>query len=207
MKFQKRNRIDDSRRISGILFPCGLGLLLTALFSVPCGAFEGRTANKDGNLVVTYHVADGYKISIKIDTNKKRAAYSASLEADVYSIKVDFVDLNNDGFEDVIIKYADETGYSPAILINQKNSSFVNALRNLEELLYVNTELKIGEDGKAVRGAEYRLKDMTGDGVPELTFYDVFIGKKSYRSAGFRFDAKTTSYLLYQKGVLFEERK
>ena len=127
MMLKKRSRTDDSRRMSWVLYSCGVGFLLTSLFSVPCGAFEGRATSKDGNLVVTYHVTDGYKISVRIDTKKKQVAYSASIEADVYSIKVDFVDLNIDGFEDVIVKYADETGYSPAILINQKDSSFVNA--------------------------------------------------------------------------------
>lgn len=207
MMLNKCNRAGDSRRTSRMLCSCGVGFLLASLFSIPCDAFDGRATSKDGNLVVTYHVADGYKISIRIDTKKRQAAYSASIEADVNSIKVDFVDLNKDRFEDVIIKYADETGYSPTILINQKDSSFVNALQDLGELLYVNTELKVGDDGKAVRGPEYRLKDMTGDRVPELTFYDVFIGKNGYRSASFRFDAKTTRYLLFQKGALFEERK
>jgi len=196
------------RRRNSILATAGFGLSLSSFLAMPCyAAFDGRVTSKDGNLLVTYHVAEGYKISIRIDTKKRRAAYSESLQADVFSIKIDFFDVNRDGFEDVIIKYADETGYSPAILINQGDLSFVNALRNSKELLYVNTELNVKEDGKAARGVEYQLKDVTGDGVPELIFYNAFVGKNGYRSVVLRFESKTTSYLLHRKGDLFEQRE
>ena len=193
------------KRRNRILHAVGLGLPLYFLLAAQCGAFEGRAASRNGNIVVTYKVVDGYKISIKIDTKMRKIAYSESLEADVYDIKVDFVDFNNDRYEDVLIKYADETGYSPVVLVNQKNATFINAMRNLKEQIYVNTELSIEEDGDAVRRKDYRLKDMTGDGIPELVFYEAFIGKYGYHSISLRFDSKTTSYLLHQKGKQLKE--
>jgi hypothetical protein len=182
-----------------------VALSTTVFLSAPCAAYEGHAKSKSGNLSVTYKVDDGYKISVRIDTNTKKAAYSASLKTDVLAIKVDFVDVNKDGLEDVIIKYADETGYSPAVLINRDNSSFVNAVRNLKEPLYVNTELDF-DDHRAVRRREYRLRGTPDNNVPELIFYNVYMGSKGYRYVTLRYEQGTASYSVRQKGEVFDDR-
>ncbi len=163
--------------------------------------------SKDGSVVVTYKVEEGYKISIRIDTTARKAAYSESLQADVTRIGVDFIDVNHDGFQDVLIKYADETGYSPVILINRNNRSFVSALPKTNEARYVNTELEITKAGKAARRKDYELRDVTADGVPELIFYKMFLGKKGYSYVAFRYDSRTVSYLLHKKGEVFAEHE
>lgn len=169
-----------------------------------CNAFEGRVSSKDGNLSVIYKVEEGYKITVRIDTKRKKAAYLKSLQADVSNLKIDFVDVNGDGLQDVIVKYADETGYSPAVLINHDDLSFTDALSGIKEAIYINTELEIEESGRAVRRGGYKVKNR--DGIHELIFYNVFIGNKGYRYAVFRYDKRTTSYALFKKGELFEER-
>ena len=179
------------------------GLLIFVLSVMTCDAFEGRASSKDGNLVVTYKIEEGYKITIRIDTKRKKAAYLESFQEDVSSIKIDFVDVNDDGLHDVVVKYADETGYSPAVLINHDHFSFTDSLSGIKEPLYINTELEIKEGGRATRRGGYKVKSR--DGIPELIFYNVFIGRKGYRYATFRYDKRTTSYVLYQKGELFEE--
>ncbi len=186
-------------------FSCAIGLTMLALSAVPAHAFEGRAASKDGTVVVTYKVEEGYKISIRIDTKAKKMAYSESLKADVTSIKVDFLDVNNDGFQDVLIKYADETGYSPAILVNRNDQSFLRALPKTNEALYVNTELEITKEGKATRPKDYELRNVTGDRISELIFYKAFLDKKGYRHVVFRYDRRTASYVLHEKGALFVE--
>lgn len=182
---------------------CGLMLFVSSVMT--CDAFEGRVSSKDGNLVVIYKVEEGYKISIRIDTKRKKFAYIKSLESDIFSIEVDFVDVNGDGLQDVIVKYSDETGYSPAVLINHDNLSFTDSLRDVKQTnaLYINTELEIKEGGRAVRRGGYKVNNRNG--ILELTFYDVFIGNKGYRYAAFRYDKRTTSYVLYKKGEVFEE--
>lgn len=181
------------------------GLLVFVLSVVTCDAFEGRASSKDGDLVVTYKVEEGYKITIRIDTKRKKAAYLKSLKGDVSSIKIDFMDVNGDGLQDVIVKYADETGYSPAVLINHDDLSFTDALSGVtkKELLYINTEPDVIQEGGATPRGGYKVKNR--DGIPELIFYNVFIGRKGYRYATFRYDKRTTSYVLYKKGELFEE--
>ena len=189
-----------------ILRTCIFALLIFALSVMTCAAFEGRAASKDGNLVVTYKVEEEYKITVRIDTKRKKGAYLKTSEGDVVKIQPDFVDVNGDGLQDVIIKYADETGYSPVVLINHGDISFKDALRGIKknEPLYINTELEIKEGGPVKRGRDYELKDLTGD-VPKLIFYRAFMGGKGYRYVAFRYDKRTTSYVLYKKGELFEE--
>lgn len=184
-----------------VLITITFGLLMVVLPVVTCEAFEGRASSKDGNLVATYKVEEGYKITIRVDTKRKKAAYLKSFQGDVTNIKIDFADVNGDGLQDVIVKYADETGYSPAALINHGDLSFTDALSGID--LYINTELEIKEGGRATRPGGYKVKNR--DGVPELIFYNVFIGRKGYRYATFRYDKRTTSYVLYQKGELVEE--
>ena len=79
------------------------GLLIFVLSVMTCDAFEGRASSKDGNLVVTYKIEEGYKITIRIDTKRKKAAYLESFQEDVSSIKIDFVDVNDDGLHDVVV--------------------------------------------------------------------------------------------------------
>ncbi len=173
--------------------------------SLTCDAYAGRSTSKDGNLVVTYTVEEGYKITIRIDTKKKKGAYLRVTEGDVFAIKVDFVDVNGDRLEDVIIKYADESGYSPAVLINHDDLSFTDSLSEVKKAnaLYISAELEIKEGGRATRRGGYKVKNR--DGNIELIFYDVFIGGKGYRYAAFRYDKPTKRHVLYQKGELFEE--
>lgn len=184
------------------------GIALFSLLAFPfAAASEQRVVSKDGSISVAYRVSEGYKIAITIDTNKKKRAYFLSEEADVEDIEVIFNDLNMDGAQDLIIKFADETGYSPLILINNNYLSFVDALRDLKELVYVSTELDIDDEGKVAQRHDYELKDINGDGVSELVFYDVFLGKNGYRYVAFRFDAKEAKYLIYKKGDFFERQE
>lgn len=169
-------------------------------------AFQGRAASRGGGIVVTYDVVDGYKVSLTIDTEKKKKAYVAQDETDVNDIEVDFIDVNGDGLQDVIVKYADETGYSPLILINTENSSFIDALSDLEDSIYVNTELDIRDDGKAVRRRDYLLKDITGDGIQEIVFYKTIIAEKGYLYVRLCLDKKTKKYSICKKGKPFEYR-
>lgn len=181
------------------------GLLILVLSVVNCDAFEGHARSKDDNLVVTYKVEEGYKITIRIDTKRKKAAHLKSFQADVFGIEIDFVDVNGDGLQDVIVKYGDETGYSPAVFINHDDLSFKDALSDIKKKgpLYINEEPDVIQEGGATPRGGYKVKNR--DGIPELTFYNVFIGSKGYRYAAFRYDKQTTSYVLYKKGELFEE--
>ena len=56
---------------------------------------EKVISNKDKSIIVYYKIADGYKISIRIDTNKKKNAYSLNVDTDANLIRCDFIDVNN----------------------------------------------------------------------------------------------------------------
>lgn len=192
----------------GIMASVAFGITLFFFLVFPLTASsEQRVISKDGSISVTYRVSESYKIAIVIDTKNKKRAYFLSEEADAEDIEVVFNDLNLDGAQDLIIKFADETGYSPLILINDNYLSFVNALRDIKELVYVSTELDIDDEGKVAQRRDYELKDINGDGVSELVFYNVFLGENGYRYVAFRFDAKDAKYLIYGKGDIVERQE
>jgi hypothetical protein len=166
--------------------------------------FEGRAASDDGGVAVTYKVADGYKVSVTVDTRKKKGAYRYTSQSDVTGIEVKFVDLNRDSRVDVVVKHQDESGYSPRVLINRDDLSFVDAL-DIGKLFYVETEPEITGAGKAIPRGGFELKDVTGGGAPELIFHDVVIGNRRYRDATFRYDRRKTRYALHAKGASLGE--
>jgi len=170
-------------------------LLIICLTVIICEALDGRIVSNDGNLVVTYKVEDGYKITIRIDTKIKKKAYLKSFCSDVLNIKIEFIDVNGDSLNDVIIKYADEMGYTPAVLVNNANLYFIDALSDFD--LYINTEIDIEKNGHAKRRGDYKIK--THNGIPELTFYDVLIGNKGYRYVTFRYDKTNYEVHSFQK--------
>jgi hypothetical protein len=193
------------RKILTTLTTSIFGLFILVLPVMNCQAFEGHAKSTDGKLAVTYRVQEGYKITIRIDTKSKKGAYLENPKGDVSAIKVDFIDVNRDGLQDVIIKFADETGYSPSVLVNHGDLSFTDALTDIKkkEPLYINTEPEVILGGGDTPRSGYKVKNR-GD-VPELICYNVFIGDKGYRYAAFRYDKQTASYVLYKKGELFEE--
>ncbi len=180
------------------------GIIVTAFigstFLVPARpvaqTFDGRAASADRSVVVSYSVKDGFKISITIDTPKKKAAFQESTTTDVTGIAVDFVDLNGDSLQDVIIKYKDESSYQPEVLINRDGVSFVRALTTS---FVVWTEPEPGQED--VPKGRYRLKKVKGRAIPDLVFPDVVIGRDRYRDATFRFDPSTSKYALLRTGA------
>ena len=186
-------------------------LLMLGLATIPCYAFEGHATSKDGNLKVNYKVVDGYRVTITINTKIKKLAYQKSFKTDVGAIDIFFIDVNKDGYQDVMIQYADETGYTPEVLLNHDNLSFTNALMEVKKkfatAIYVNTEVDLIEEGVQPSGVSYQLKDMSGDGVPELIFYNTFIEYKGYRYVAFQLDRKKMNYRLYKKGKVFVEQQ
>ncbi len=184
--------------------------LVSGVTATSCYGFEGQETSKDHNLTVIYKVEDGYKVSVTIDTKKKKSVYKSFEKSDVSNIHVVFVDANQDGYLDVIIQHADETGYVPVMLINHGNLSFTDALMDAKKqfstAIYVDTEVELLEESGRRSGGSYELKDMNGDGAPELVFYNTFIDGKGYRYVAFQFDRKTKSYHLFKKGKFFAEQ-
>jgi hypothetical protein len=161
-------------------------------------SFEGRETSKDGAVVVSYKVVDGYKITLSIDTPRKKGAYRRSWKGDVVLIRAEFPDLNGDSRPDVILEFADEDGYSPTVLINRDDLSFVDALR-LKQPFVVETQPDI-VNGKAIPRGKLELKPTGAGRPPDLVFHDVAIGDERYRSATFRLDPAKLTYRLVAKG-------
>lgn len=182
-------------------------LVVLGLTTISCHAFEGHATSKDGRVNVTYKVEDGFKVSVRIDTAIKKPAYQSFENSDVSSIGVSFADVNRDGYIDVLIQHADETGYVPVVLVNQSNRSFTDALMDAKKqfrtAFYVNTEVDLIEEGRRPSGMTYELKDLDGDGMPELVFYNAFIDNKGYRYVAFQLDKGATNYHLYKRGKMF----
>ncbi len=159
--------------------------------------FRGRATSRDGSVVVSWSVQDGYKIDVAIDTPKKKGAYRVHREGDVSNMHADFLDANGDGRPDVLLKYEDESGYSPDVLINRNDESFVDALQ-LKEGFLVEEEQPTSPQ-KAYPLARWRL--VAGPGRPtELVFDHVVIGDTRYGSATFQLDPRALRYRLVAKG-------
>ncbi len=157
--------------------------------------FDGRAVSRNGNLVVSYSVKDGYKVSVTVDTRKKKGAFRESTTTDVSGMAVEFADLDGDGLEDVIVKYEDESSYQPMVLIQRAGPSFVKALTTS---FVVWTESDPGEED--VPRPRWRLRKVKGRNVPDLVFPDVVLGRDRYRDATFRFDPATGRYALHRTG-------
>jgi hypothetical protein len=159
--------------------------------------FRATTTSKDGSVVVSWSVKDGQGLDVAIDTPKRKGAYRLHRDVGVAKLHVEFLDANGDGRPDVMVRYEDERGYSPDVLINRDDLSFVQALR-MKEGFRVEAEPATAA-GSAYERARWRLVWTPGRPT-ELVFYDVVIGKRRYRDATFRLDPRTLSYRLFRKG-------
>ncbi len=171
-------------------------------FGQPSRVKEGRVVSADGRITLEYRIEDGYKIHIAINTAGKRNAYVASLRADVYQIEADFLDLNDDGRIDVIVKYSDEAGYSPRFLLNHEDASFFDVTPDTKGLEFrfdiYHRDIKDG--GIPSPKPEYYLADVSGDAIPELVFKSLWLGRKGYRDVVLQLDALKKRYIVIRKG-------
>ncbi len=160
--------------------------------------FRASTTSRDGSVVVSWSVKDGHELEVSIDPPKKKGAYRERREVGVGHLHADFLDANGDGRPDVILRYEDQRGYSPDVLVNRDDLSFVHALQVKEGLLVEAEPATVPP--KAFELGRWRL--VSGPGRPtELVFENVVVGKRRYRDATFRLDARTLKYQLVAKGA------
>lgn len=164
---------------------------------IPAYSYSRQAVSPDGNIKISYSIVDGYKISISIQTKASKKAFSLNVKTDVMGLDFDFLDLNRDGYMDIMIKYQDEGGFSPSILINRKNISFSSVF---SQPIYVSTEAIITEQGKAIKPTEYKINYPGNGGLPDIVFYNVYYENIEYKSLTFRFNKKKGAYMLSRKG-------
>ncbi|MCB0278092.1 MAG: hypothetical protein KDD94_01215 [Calditrichaeota bacterium] len=89
---------------------------------------------------------------------------------------VDFVDFNSDGYEDMFIKLADESGSDLLILMNKSNKEIVKGLQPEEGRYFMNNELQNIDLTKRPLGTylEKRSPDFIITNKDEVTFNHIY---------------------------------
>lgn len=166
-------------------------------------------SNKDKAMTLTYSVDfSDNKMSINVSTLKSKHAYSFSGTADYQGKpKVDFIDLNGDGFEDIILKLSDEEGYFPFILLNEKNEKFTLGMKYQCCIYYDPTRdyFMEGLENNEKPEQEYFLKDINSGKEKELIFKYMGLKHEIYKNVIFRLSKDKKEYFLYSK-TKYEEQ-
>ena len=158
--------------------------------------------DKIQEITLKYDVKEGYKINVSLDIKDNDIVFNKYFEADYGKPKVEFVDLNGDGLNDVFIKLTSEGQFTPYILINVANGKFVEALPSFKTVYFnydIYNEALYSGVKKEIETQEYYLKDTDVDGCNELIFDNLLIDEKMYRNVIFYLD-KTKTLFLLKKG-------
>jgi len=164
--------------------------------------------NKNKEICLEYYV-DFIKDKIKIHilTKKNKDAFIFNID---YALQgepeIVFIDLNNDSYEDILLKIGSEDSYYPLILFNNKNLNFNLAYKFNSEYyfdynIYIDYSLSYGKKRKP----EYYLQDIDDDGKKELIFFNLVINNQEYINVSFHLTKDNMHYYLYKKTKL--ERK
>lgn len=163
-------------------------LIIFLLFNIFYGQdslkYIDKYSNIKKNITVTINndLLKGIRI-LRIKTTRNDFAYKTNVLDDVGNIFVNFFDLNNDKYDDIIIEMADEIGYSPHILINIKNVKFKESLRQGDFYIeYSNLESEV--DGKPYKS--YRFEDLDNDGINEIIFNHIYEKNNFYKNVVFK---------------------
>jgi hypothetical protein len=127
--------------------------------------------SKDKSITLSYVREEKIKVIVTIH-NKK--AYSLELMEDYGDPEVDFVDINADKVQDIILKLQDESGFEPIILLsNSKSNTYTRALS--QKMLKVDyTNLETDTPGKLYDA--YKIVPEV-NGTKSLVFHHLYIGE------------------------------
>jgi hypothetical protein len=126
-------------------------------------------------------------------------AYTRASKTEVSRIGVEFVDLDADGRDDVIVTYVDEGGYSLVPLIRSGTSRILDAFRGIGRSVHTYTD--IDADSKGVhREGGHSLVRFERERAPRLVVRNVSIGGERYKDAAFRLDVKSGKYSIASRG-------
>lgn len=174
------------------------GALLVSVQGAEVPAFDGNAASRSGDLVVFYRVEEGFRVSLRVEWSGA-VAYTRASKTDVTRIGVEFVDLDADGREDVIVTYVDEGGYSIVPLVRRGTGKVVDALRGIGRSVHTYTDIDADEKGVR-RAGGHSLVPFKGERAPRLVVRNVSIGGQRYQDAVFRLDVKSGEYSITSKG-------
>ena len=142
--------------------------------------------NPDSNLIVriNYSINHGTR-NIIISTPQSKLAYHSQIKNDSRNVSVKIFDINRDGFDDIIIEAADESGFSPFVLINIQNQKFHVALAmDVYFVEYSNLESKFDEKPHKA----YTFKDLDGDKINEMIFNHFYSKMNYYQNVVLKLD-------------------
>lgn len=160
--------------------------------------FAGKSVNRSGDLVVHHRVEDGFRVSLRVEWNGT-VAYTRASKTDVTRIGVEFVDLDADGRDDVIVTYVDEGGYTLIPLIRRETAKLVDAFRGIGRSVHTYTDVDADERGVR-RAGGHSLVPFNGERAPRLVVKNVAIGGQQYQDAVFRLDIRAGEYFIASKG-------
>lgn len=135
-------------------------------------AFEVKCTH--GNLELNFNVTDAYEVSLEgfIDNNQ---IHTSSYTLDLSNITCKFIDLNGDKYLDIIVRFEDEEGYEPIVLINQENHKLYDATKNIKSF-YVSDIFDDDGSGTFRRLGKYEVDNKK----KTISFYYAFVGQTKY---------------------------
>lgn len=161
-------------------------------------------SNKTKDIVLNYNIDfKKNKLLVSIATKKNKHAFTFNIEA-AYDgePEVNFVDLNNDGYEDVILKMYQDECYYPLILFNNSNKSF-NVAFKYECCLCVDSNFQNANLKKAEKHEEYYLKAADGNNnEKELIFLNLDIKEVQYINVIFHLTKDNKHYYILRKTLV-----
>jgi len=179
-----------------------LCVVLPMMLCVGLSADEYEETNSSGSIRINTNTdSDNNCIDFVISTKLNKKAYVFH-ENVMLQATVNFIDLNGDGYEDVIVKLADdEEEYFPYILFNVKNKKFVLGVEykccmNYDYGAYID---KHGVDAPPEK--EYKLNDIDGDGLKELVYKSLNINGVHYYNVVFHLKKDKMSYFISNKDL------
>jgi len=162
--------------------------IATTAFAGGSENFEFKSADQTIKLVYTRAA----NISIEVYA-KGKPAYKTSFSEDNGPPEVEFVELNNDGIPDIIIRLEDESGFQPLILLSELGSQkYIKALA--DKTLQVDyTNLETDTPGK-LHTAYKIVLNKTGEKT--LVFHHLYIGRTLKHQVVLQLNDNKTDYII-----------
>ena len=125
--------------------------------------------NEDSTIKVQ-RTGEGYYEHYLLFYFKDQFLVKRRISFDLGIIFVQFVDLNNDTYEDIIIELADESGFIPVIYVNENNEKLTSSLVDHFEIDYSSLDNPYSDKPYE----PYRFFDEDNDGVFEIEFFKIY---------------------------------
>lgn len=152
---------------------------------------EDRYLFESKFLTLSYSVSNEIDITIEVYHDSEGVFYTKKFTADYGQPTVEFMDINGDNYEDILLKLNSEGEYDLIILMNKENKSFIEALPQDKKTRYVFNydvfNMDLYENKNPIRKSskkEYLLKKVDEENYM-LCFDHLFINGELFENVAF----------------------